>query len=68
VRRIYFWSYLYLKSRLFRAIRGARTFGLDAGRISQAIEKEQTFMVKGLLIKWNLMAEFFPLLGRAKVR
>jgi len=41
---------------------------LDAGRIFQAIEEEETFMVKDLPIKWNLMPEFFHLLGRAKVR
>jgi hypothetical protein len=45
-----------------------RAFGLDAGRIFQPLEKEKTFMVKDLPIKWNLMPEFFPLLGRAKVR
>jgi len=45
-----------------------RAFGLDAGRIFQPLENEATFMVKELPIKWNLMPEFFPLLGRAKIR
>ena len=36
------------------------------GRISQLIENAQTFMVKNLPIKWNLMPEFSPLLGRLK--
>jgi len=43
-------------------------FGLDAGRILQPLEIEVIFMVKELPIKWNLMPEFFHLLGRAKVR
>jgi hypothetical protein len=45
-----------------------RAIGLDAGRIFQLLENERTFMVKDLPIKWNLMPEFFPLLGRSKVR
>jgi hypothetical protein len=45
-----------------------RAFDLDAGRIFQALEIKWTFMVKDLPIKWNLMLEFFHLLGRAKVR
>jgi len=45
-----------------------RAFGLDAGEILQHLEIEWTFMVKELPIKWNLMPEFFHLLGRAKVR
>jgi len=42
--------------------------GLDAGGIIQPLENKRTFMVNDLPIKWNLMPEFFPLLGRAKVR
>ena len=45
-----------------------RAFDLGAGRIFQPLENEVIFMVKELLIKWNLMPEFFHLLGRAKVR
>ena len=45
-----------------------RAFGLDAGEIFQPIENEVIFIVKELAIKCNLMPEFFPLLGRAKVR
>jgi len=45
-----------------------RAFGLDAGEIYQPPENEVIFMVKDLPIKWNLMPEFFHLLGRAKVR
>ena len=45
-----------------------RAFGLDAGEIFHPLENEVIFMVKELSIKWNLMPEFFHLLGRAKVR
>jgi len=45
-----------------------RAFGWDAGEIFQSLENEVIFMVKELTIKWNLMQEFFHLLGRAKVR
>jgi len=45
-----------------------RAFGLDAGKIFQPLENKVTFIVKELPIKWNLMPEFFHLLGRAKVR
>jgi hypothetical protein len=45
-----------------------RAFDLDAGSIFQAIEIKWTFMVKELPIKWNLMPEFFHLLGRAQIR
>jgi hypothetical protein len=34
----------------------------------QPIENKWPFIVNDLPIKWNLMPEFFPLLGRAKVR
>jgi len=44
-----------------------RAFGLDAGKILQLLENEVIFIVKELPIKWNLMPEFFHLLGRAKV-
>ena len=39
-----------------------------AGRVLQPFENEKIFMVKKMAIKWNLMPEFFHLLGRAKVR
>jgi hypothetical protein len=56
------------KSLLFRPKREASRLWLGRGRIFQLLENERTFMVKDLPIKWNLMPEFFPLLGRAKVR
>ena len=54
----------------FSSVQGEkpRAFGLDASKTSQLFENEMIFMVKELPIKWNLMPEFFPLLGRAKVR
>jgi hypothetical protein len=45
-----------------------RAIGLDAGGIIQPLENKRPFIVNDLPIKWNLMPEFFPLLGRSKVR
>ena len=45
-----------------------RAFGLDASKSSQLFENKRNFMLNKLPIKWNLMPEFFHLLGRAKVR
>jgi hypothetical protein len=67
-RRIYFPPHVCLKSRLLRPKWGASRLWLGRDRIFQLLEKELTFIVKDLPIKWNLMPEFFPLLGRAKVR
>jgi hypothetical protein len=35
---------------------------------NQAFETKRYFIVNQLPIKWNLMPEFFSLLGRAKIR
>jgi hypothetical protein len=67
-RRIYFPPHVSLKSLLFRPKREASRLWLGRDRNFQLLENERTFMVKDLPIKWNLMPEFFPLLGRAKVR
>jgi len=60
----------YILKKWFSSAQGEkpRAFDLDAGEILQPIENAVILMVKELPIKWNLMPEFFHLLGRAKVR